>query len=89
MPRPSMRKAIDQFCKACIFDSDWPGGGNWRKQVTDCPSTGCALYPLRPVSKPETRAERARARAERKTRKAASVHALKAPESGSQEGAVT
>lgn len=48
--RPSMRKAINDKCKDCIYDEY--GQGNWRQQVTACTSTDCALFLLRPLSKP-------------------------------------
>lgn len=50
--RPSMRAAINAFCKACIYDPH-PGNGTWREQVRDCTAPHCPLYPLRPV--PSTR----------------------------------
>lgn len=47
--RPSLRAAIDAFCKHCIYD---PGNGNgaWREQVQKCSSSNCPLWPVRPVS---------------------------------------
>lgn len=47
----SLRKAINDKCKDCIYDEY--GVGNWRQQVTACTSPDCALYPVRPVSKPK------------------------------------
>lgn len=47
----SLRKAIDQMCKGCIYDPI-PGLGNWRQQVTACTMNDCPLYPYRPISKP-------------------------------------
>ena len=44
-----MRKAINDMCRACIYDQFAPG--NWRQQVTACTSPRCPLYPHRPVSK--------------------------------------
>ena len=44
--RPSLRKCIDEACKACIFDKGAPG--TWRQQVTVCTSFDCPLYPVRP-----------------------------------------
>lgn len=49
-PRKSMRKAINEYCKSCTYDDCAPG--NWRQQVTDCTVTKCALWELRPMSKP-------------------------------------
>jgi hypothetical protein len=47
--RPSLRAAIDQHCKNCLYD---PGRGNgaWREQIDRCSSTNCALWPVRPRS---------------------------------------
>jgi len=47
--RPSLRKAINDQCKECIYDPH-PGNGNWRQQVTACPSIQCPLYEVRPLS---------------------------------------
>jgi len=49
-PRPSMRKAINDKCKECIYDPI-AGGGTWRQQVESCISANCALHPLRPTAK--------------------------------------
>lgn len=56
-PRPSMRAAINAKCKDCIYDPGC-GAGTWRKQVEDCTSPLCPLYPLRPISKGEKTAEK-------------------------------
>lgn len=45
----SMRKAINEKCKDCIYDP-LSGLGTWRKQVTGCTSPDCALFPFRPLS---------------------------------------
>jgi hypothetical protein len=42
-------KAIDEMCKACIYDGN-SGSGTWRKQVEDCTSYSCPLFVVRPVS---------------------------------------
>lgn len=42
------KAAIDQHCKDCIYDSIG-GTGSWRKQVLECTSKNCALYPFRPT----------------------------------------
>jgi hypothetical protein len=47
----SLRRAINAFCKSCIYDPEG-GVGNWRQQVTDCPSKTCPLYRVRPQTKP-------------------------------------
>jgi hypothetical protein len=47
--RPSLRKCIDEHCKCCIYDPQ--AAGTWRQQVTLCSVTGCALYPVRPITK--------------------------------------
>jgi hypothetical protein len=47
--RPSMRRAINEMCRTCIYDSV-AGTGTWRQQVEACTVVECPLYPLRPVS---------------------------------------
>lgn len=42
----SMRKAINDMCKDCIYDEYEPG--TWRAQVEACPCTECPLYQYRP-----------------------------------------
>ena len=41
----SLRKAINEHCKECIFDP--LAGGTWRQQVTLCTVSECPLYPVR------------------------------------------
>ena len=48
----SLRAAINGMCKQCIYDPI-SGEGNWRQQVGACTSLDCALYAVRPVSKPK------------------------------------
>ena len=45
--RESMRKAIDDMCKQCIYDP-YSGAGTWRQQVEGCTSPSCPLFNLRP-----------------------------------------
>lgn len=47
--RPSKARAIREKCKDCIYDDCSPG--TWLQQVTECESTECALWKVRPVSK--------------------------------------
>ena len=47
--RPSLRKCIDEHCRCCVYDSQ--AAGTWRQQVSLCSVTGCALYPVRPITK--------------------------------------
>jgi hypothetical protein len=49
---PSLRKAINDHCKSCGYDSK-SGLGTWRKQIEDCPCTSCSLYPVRPRTTPK------------------------------------
>lgn len=59
--RPSLRRAINTHCKACIYDRT--NGGPWRKQVENCTVTECELYPVRPLpkrNKLKTKSESAR-----------------------------
>ena len=51
-PKKSLRSAINQTCRDCIYDEYAKGEGNWRQQVAKCTVTKCSLYPVRPVSKP-------------------------------------
>jgi len=53
----SLRKAINDKCKECIYDK--LGSGTWRQQVEACTSPSCALYLVRPVSKPRKEKEAA------------------------------
>lgn len=46
--RPSLRAAIDKYCKQCSYDET--DAGTWRQQVTLCPSSECPLYRVRPLS---------------------------------------
>ena len=45
----SLRKAINENCKNCIFDRK--AAGTWLQQVTLCSVTSCSIYPVRPVTK--------------------------------------
>lgn len=45
----SLRQAINDHCKWCIYDP-LSGGGNWRQQVSACTITRCNLWPVRPLS---------------------------------------
>jgi len=49
----SLRGAINDACKDCIYDDQDKGAGNWRQQVEACTVTKCPLYPVRPISKPK------------------------------------
>ena len=42
----SMRKAINDKCKDCIYDP--LAGGTWREQVAQCSCVTCPLWTLRP-----------------------------------------
>lgn len=42
----SRTKAINDFCKECIYDKSEPG--TWREQVELCNCTTCPLYGYRP-----------------------------------------
>jgi len=53
----SLRGAINAACKDCIYDEGAKGEGSWRQQVEACTVTKCALYPVRPISKPRKAAE--------------------------------
>lgn len=47
--RPSMRKAINNKCKECVYDPVG-GAGTWRQQVEACSCSSCPLFEIRPVS---------------------------------------
>lgn len=42
----SLRKAINDKCKSCIYDN--LAAGTWRQQVTLCAVDLCSLYEVRP-----------------------------------------
>lgn len=42
----SMRKAINEKCKDCIYDPK--AGGTWRMQVEACAIKTCSLWNYRP-----------------------------------------
>ena len=44
----SLRRAINNMCKQCIYDK--ADKGTWRQQVQNCTSPSCALYDYRPKS---------------------------------------
>ena len=46
-PRPSLRAAIDGFCRHCIYDP--MGEGRWREQIAACEAGNCPLHPVRPI----------------------------------------
>ena len=46
-PKKSLRRAINEHCKQCIYD-DKSGYGTWRQQVENCTVVKCPLYPVRP-----------------------------------------
>ena len=41
----SRQKAINEMCKECNYDNLAPG--SWRKQISECNSPDCPLYPFR------------------------------------------
>lgn len=45
----SLRKAIDEKCKDCIYDPK-SGLGQWRQQVQACTAVDCPLWTVRPKS---------------------------------------
>ena len=45
----SLRKAINEKCKDCIYDP--LAGGSWLKQVELCTCSDCPLYPVRPITR--------------------------------------
>ena len=49
MASRSLRSAIDEKCRDCIYDEAERGG--WRQQVEACTITRCPLYEVRCRSK--------------------------------------
>lgn len=49
---PSLRKAINDKCRECIYDPH--AAGAWRQQVSACTSPDCPLYPVRPTTKAQS-----------------------------------
>ena len=47
MSRPSLRTAINAYCRMCIHDPATPG--NALQQVRACTAFNCPLWPVRPV----------------------------------------
>lgn len=50
LPSPPMTRgeAIAAKCRECLYDDQ--SVGTWRQQVSACPATDCALWPLRPLA---------------------------------------
>ncbi len=57
----SLRKALNEHCKACIYDPH-SGGGTWRQQVEACTISRCSLWEFR--LRDRTRAPRPRSAAQ-------------------------
>ena len=51
-PKKSLRSAVNNYCRDCIYDEYAKGEGNWRQQVAKCTVSKCGLYEVRPMSKP-------------------------------------
>jgi hypothetical protein len=51
MSSTPMRQHVNDKCKECLYDEF--AAGTWRKQVEECTSPKCPLYPIRPVRWPE------------------------------------
>lgn len=47
-----LRKAVYAFCKQCLYDPKFVGGGTWREQIAACTSPKCPLYAHRPMPAP-------------------------------------
>lgn len=43
----SLRNAINEKCKECVYDPLLPG--TWRAQVANCNCSACPLYSVRPI----------------------------------------
>ena len=49
-PSPPLTRgeAIAAKCRECLYDDQ--SVGTWRQQVSACPATECALWPVRPLA---------------------------------------
>jgi hypothetical protein len=47
-PKMSKTKAVNEYCKGCIYDKLVPG--TWREQVENCTSQHCPLWQHRPMT---------------------------------------
>lgn len=47
--KQSLRKAINEMCKYCIYSPDEKG--SWVEQVTNCTDHLCPLFLVRPLSR--------------------------------------
>ena len=47
-PKMSRTKALNEFCKGCIYDK--AVSGTWREQVENCTSQHCTLWQHRPMT---------------------------------------
>jgi hypothetical protein len=45
--RPSLRQAINDQCKSCVYDK--LAEGTWFNQIKNCQGYSCPLYPVRPL----------------------------------------
>lgn len=52
----SLKAAINNMCKQCIYDKAEPG--TWREQAENCKATSCALYEVRPMTSATINANR-------------------------------
>ncbi len=48
--RLSLRKAINDKCKDCIYDPMYKGAGTWKQQIEGCRCKDCPLWQVRPMS---------------------------------------
>jgi len=47
-PKMSRTKALNEYCKGCIYDK--LAAGTWREQVENCASQHCPLWQHRPMT---------------------------------------
>jgi hypothetical protein len=78
MNAPSLRGAINAYCRECIYDH--LGGGTCRQQIIKCTILKCPLYPVRPgAAKPERTYSEAQLAAQQKLIEQGRQNARKAP----------
>lgn len=49
----SRKKAIENFCKQCIYDPEG-ANGTWRQQTQVCTAKSCPLFDFRPKSEADS-----------------------------------
>lgn len=85
MSKPGLRQAINNFCRDCIFDKGFEGGGTWRQQITDCTAEACPLYQVRPLTAAAQKAVPKKPRTEKQKAALAKARAATETRDGEQK----